>query len=118
MERSPNRQRRNITLGQRRTSVSLEEQIWDGINDICRREAVSIDELCRAVEMRRVESSMSSALRIFLLTYFRHVVEGFEDGANGQPPVLTADRASMLPDVLQGALQRFHEEQKAVAGLD
>lgn len=62
-----------MTIGSRRTSVSLEGHVWEGLLDICRREAIGIDALCTEVDRRRGRSSMSSSLRVFLLLYFRGV---------------------------------------------
>ncbi|MCR9071557.1 MAG: ribbon-helix-helix domain-containing protein [Alphaproteobacteria bacterium] len=116
-ELSRNRQRRNVTLGSRRTSVSLEEQVWDGLTEVCRREEVGLDELCTAVEQRRVESSMSSALRVFLLTYYRHAAEQFEASPGGQPGFGQGPQAA-FPGSLDSTLDRFHAEQKRAAGKD
>lgn len=114
-ELSRNRQRRNVTLGSRRTSVSLEEQVWEGLTDICRREEIGLDELCTAVEIRRVDSSMSSALRVFLLTYYRHAAELLEAPQRSQPGLAQGPQAS-FPGLLDAAMDRFHTEQKSAAG--
>ena len=114
-ELSRNRQRRNVTLGSRRTSVSLEEQVWDGLTEVCRREEVGLDELCTAVETRRVDSSMSSALRVFLLTYYRHAAERLETADAGQPGLAQGPQAA-FPGLLEATLDRFHTEQKTAAG--
>ncbi len=116
MGEAQSRQRRNITLGERRTSVSLETQIWNGLNDICRRESLSVDELCRAVEARRVSSSMSSALRVFLLTYFRYVIDVLE--GRDAPPPGGGSGGVRASSTLAGALKRFHSEQRISAGAD
>lgn len=68
-----------MTVGHRRTSVSLEDHVWDGLTDICRREAIGIDTLCTEVDRRRSRSSMSSALRVFLLLYFRALAEALQN---------------------------------------
>jgi len=69
------RLRRNVTIGERRTSVSLEGHVWVGLSDICQREAIGIDVLCTEVDRRRLRSSMSSSLRVFLLLYFRGLAD-------------------------------------------
>jgi predicted DNA-binding ribbon-helix-helix protein len=99
-------------LGERRTSVSLEDQVWDGLTDVCRREEISIDELCTKVESLRVGSSMSSALRVFLMTYFRMLMEQLEDPVPGHAPGLAEQRAP-FPSALEAALDRFQAEQDA-----
>lgn len=114
-ELSRNRQRRNVTLGSRRTSVSLEDQVWEGLTEICRREEIGLDELCTAVEIRRVDSSMSSALRVFLLTYFRHAAELLESSSGPQSGLAQGPQAA-FPSLLDAALERFHAEQKSAVG--
>lgn len=115
---SSDRIRKNITIGERRTSASLEEQVWDGLVEICRREEVSIDELCTEVDDRRIGSSMSSSLRVFLLTYFRLAADTAEQliqtrRASGsgmaQPP------QASFPGNLDRALERFGADQKRFA---
>lgn len=68
-----------------------------------------MDQLCGAVEQRRVGSSMSSALRVFLLTYFRVIAESLEDGGD-------LDTSANLMAILD----RFQAEQiqAASAGSD
>ena len=75
-----NRRRRNVLLKGRRTSLALEEQVWDAILEICSREDLTLDELCSHVADRRVNSSVSSAIRVFLLTYYRHISSSLERG--------------------------------------
>lgn len=113
-EKSANRQRKNLTLGSWRTSVSLEEQVWDGLVDVCRREEISLDELCAAVEKRRVNSSRSSALRVFVMTYFRHSAELLE-APDGRRIDAAGDRQSLFPGLLDATLNRFHTEQVATS---
>ncbi|MEQ8816126.1 MAG: ribbon-helix-helix domain-containing protein [Thalassobaculum sp.] len=72
------RLRRNVTITGRRTSVSLEGHVWDGLLEVCRREAIGIDALCTEVDRHRDRSSMSSSLRVFLLLYFRTMAEVLE----------------------------------------
>lgn len=77
------RLRRNVTIGARRTSVALEDHVWDGLTDVCRREGLGIDALCTAVDRHRARSTMSSALRVFLLLYYRGLAAGLEARAPG-----------------------------------
>lgn len=95
-----------MTVGHRRTSVSLEDHVWDGLTDICRREAIGIDTLCTAVDGRRSRSSMSSALRVLLLLYFRARAEALQD----HPEAPRRDDGGHL----QAALDRLRADE---AGL-
>lgn len=109
--------RKNVTIGHRRTSVSLEAQVWNGLSDICKRESLGMDGLCTMVAERRQESSMSSALRVFLLTYFRLVVDNIEDALISAPG-LGESRQEPIPGYLDIALQRFAVEQRQYALSD
>lgn len=62
---------------------------------------------------------MSSALRVFLLTYFRLVVDNIEDALSSSPaPGLGESRQEPIPGYLDIALQRFAVEQKQYALTD
>ena len=59
---------------------------------------------------------MSSALRVFLLTYFRLVVDNIEDALSAAPaPGLGESPQEPIPGYLDIALQRFAVEQKQYA---
>lgn len=62
---------RNITVDGRRTSVRLEPETWDALHEIARREQVSVHDVCTIVAQRRTRSSLTAALRVFVLGYFR-----------------------------------------------
>ena len=62
---------RNVTIGRRRTSLRLEPAMWDALEEICRREAMTQHELCAMIDERRQASSLTAAIRVFIVTYFR-----------------------------------------------
>lgn len=104
-------------IGARRTSVSLEERVWDGLVDICRREEISIDDLCTVVNERRIGSSMSSSLRVFQLTYFRLAVETAEGLLRRRPATGFAHPPQVaFPSALEVALERFSADQRRHSG--
>ena len=62
---------------------------------------------------------MSSALRVFLLTYFRLVVDNIEDTLSSAPATgLGESPQEPIPGYLDIALQRFAIEQKQYALSD
>jgi len=69
---------RNVFIGRRRTSLRLEPAMWDALAEICRREDMSLHEICALVDERRHASSLTAAIRVFVLTYFRAAAT--EDG--------------------------------------
>ncbi|MGE0659874.1 MAG: ribbon-helix-helix domain-containing protein, partial [Reyranellaceae bacterium] len=62
---------RNVTVAGRRTSVRLEPEMWEALHEVARREAVTIHDVCTIVAQRRTRSSLTAALRVFVLGYFR-----------------------------------------------
>ena len=65
------RLKRNVRIGDRRTTIVLEAYVWDSIDSMLLREGVSLDEFCSRVEATRLQSSMASSARLVVLTYFR-----------------------------------------------
>ncbi len=64
---------RNVTVGGRRTSIRLEEDMWDALREVCVREGISVHHFCTEVDRTRKESSLTAAIRVALLAYFRRL---------------------------------------------
>ena len=62
---------RNVVAGRGRTSMRLEPELWDGLLEICDRERQDLSTLVRRVEMMSEEGGRTSAVRVFVLNYFR-----------------------------------------------
>jgi predicted DNA-binding ribbon-helix-helix protein len=69
---------RNVTALRGRTSMRLEPELWDALEDICRREQQTLGEMVKRVEQRGHPGGRTSAVRVFVLNYFRAAVN--EDG--------------------------------------
>ena len=65
------RTRLNLSINGNRTSLALEVGVWDTLTEICRREEMSLDELCETIVMASNDISMASAIRIHALGYFK-----------------------------------------------
>lgn len=63
---------KNIRIRGHRTSVRLEPEMWDALQEVAALEGCSIHDLCTGVEeLRHPEASFTGALRVFLMEYFR-----------------------------------------------
>lgn len=63
---------RNVTIGTHRTSIRLEPDMWNGLREICRREHVTIHDIATVVAVRKpMNSSLTAAIRVFVMAYFR-----------------------------------------------
>jgi predicted DNA-binding ribbon-helix-helix protein len=64
-----------VTVDGRRTSVRLEPALWDAFDEICRREHKSARTICSEVGRLRREGGFTSALRVYILDYFRTLAQ-------------------------------------------
>jgi len=72
---------RNVTIGTHRTSVRLEPDMWNALRDICHRENVTVHDIATIVAVRKSQnSSLTAALRVFVMAYFR--MASTEEGHN------------------------------------
>ena len=60
---------RNLYLFGRRTSLRLEREIWRGLDDICEREAFTINGLCEQLWMAPRKSNLAATVRVFVVAY-------------------------------------------------
>jgi len=63
---------RNVTVNGHRTSIRLEQVTWDALDEICAIEGLGVHEICSMIDSQRVNSSRTSAVRTFILSYFRN----------------------------------------------
>lgn len=79
---------RNIIAERGRTSMRLEPELWDALSEICRRERVSPSELCRRIERAGIPGGRTSAMRVWILRYFRAAAteNGHMEAGHGPTP--------------------------------
>ncbi len=60
----------NVMIADKRTSVTLEPKVWSILNEVADDQGASIHELCSFIaERKSADSSLSSAIRVFLISY-------------------------------------------------
>ncbi len=69
---------KNVIVNGRRTSMRLDRETWVSLADICEREGLTIHELCSKIDAVKGQSGLSSATRLFVLTYFRFILNKYE----------------------------------------
>ena len=62
---------RNVVAERGRTSMRLEPELWDALKEICRRERQDINQLVRHIESLGHRGGRTSAVRVYVLQYFR-----------------------------------------------
>lgn len=116
------RLKRNVRVGERRTTIVLEAYVWDCIDNMLQREKVSLDHFCNYIDSVRIDSSMASSARLVVLAYFR-LIEQLNN-----PPFVDEDiellrrqgqlhspepSTAPLP-LLQLAIRRFSQDEARV----
>jgi predicted DNA-binding ribbon-helix-helix protein len=78
---------RNVVAERGRTSIRFEPELWDSLQEICRRERIGLGELVRRIEQEAGPcGGRTSAVRVFVLTYFRSAAteEGHREAGHGR----------------------------------
>lgn len=71
--------KRNISLPDRRTSVQLEDYVWQSIDAILSMETITLPLLCAELDQRRGEVKLASSMRLFALIYYRTLSTYFHE---------------------------------------
>ncbi len=79
--------KRSIVISGHKTSVSVEDPFWICLKEIGRGERKTLSVLIASIDGGRAKNSnLSSAIRLFVLDYFRRQTSGIATG-NGATPV-------------------------------
>jgi predicted DNA-binding ribbon-helix-helix protein len=63
--------KRSVVLNGHKTSVSLENEFWEGLRDIGEMKNARLSDLVRQIDQERTNGNLSSAIRVFVLNQFR-----------------------------------------------
>jgi predicted DNA-binding ribbon-helix-helix protein len=70
--------KRSIVVAGHKTSVSLEDAFRSGLKEIAGRRLMTLSELGCAIDKERQHTNLSSALRLFVLGFYRSQVSDME----------------------------------------
>lgn len=62
---------RSIVIAGHKTSVSLEDAFWQGLKEIAGTRGMTLSELVAAIDKERRQGNLSSAIRLFVLDFYR-----------------------------------------------
>jgi predicted DNA-binding ribbon-helix-helix protein len=63
--------KRSIVIAGHKTSVSLEDAFWSGLKEIAGRRDITLSDLVAAIDAQRHHGNLSSAIRLFVLEFYR-----------------------------------------------
>ena len=78
---------RNVVAERGRTSMRLEPELWDMLNEICERECQDISTLVRQIEASGHAGGRTSAVRVFVADYFRVAATEVGHASAGHGPL-------------------------------
>jgi predicted DNA-binding ribbon-helix-helix protein len=61
----------SMTIGGHKTSVSLEADFWTALQEIAATQNLRNAEVVATIERNRVYANLSSAIRLYVLNYYR-----------------------------------------------
>ena len=74
--RSPAVVQRSIYFRGRTTCVSLEDAFWYSLKEIARQRRMTVSDLVAEIGAHRGQGNLSSAIRLFVLEFYRRQVAG------------------------------------------
>ena len=63
--------KRSIDIGGHKTSVSLEDEFWDGLRAIAELQKLTVSTLAKRIDNERHNCNLSSAIRVFVFRHFQ-----------------------------------------------
>lgn len=66
---------RNVYVSGRRTTIKLEPQYWQALQDITARLAVPLRDLLPVIQASYPDHTLTGAVRVWALTYFQELAK-------------------------------------------
>jgi len=63
--------KRSIVIAGHKTSVALEDEFWNSLKEIARERDMTLAALVAAIDGNREHANLSSAIRLFVLGFYR-----------------------------------------------
>jgi predicted DNA-binding ribbon-helix-helix protein len=73
--------KRSVRIAGRRTRVSVEDAFWESLREIAKVRNEALYKLVEAINAYRQSSTLSSAIRLFVLDYYRNRLSPGEGSA-------------------------------------
>jgi predicted DNA-binding ribbon-helix-helix protein len=86
---------RNVLGMNGRTSIRLEPELWDALDEMCRRGQKTVPDMVHRISLAAPGCARTSAVRVGLLSYFRKAATeaGHQAAGHGTlPPVSAPDQ--------------------------
>ena len=75
--------KRSIVIAGHKTSVSLEDAFWKGLKEIAGGRDMTLSDLVAAIDSERQHGNLSSAIRLFVLDFYRNQLSDAKESGDG-----------------------------------
>jgi predicted DNA-binding ribbon-helix-helix protein len=86
--------KRSIVIAGHKTSVSLEDAFWKGLKEIASGRDMTLSDLVAAIDSERQHGNLSSAIRLYVLDFYRNQLSDHNEGRDGTRGIIVARAAS------------------------
>jgi predicted DNA-binding ribbon-helix-helix protein len=86
--------KRSIVIAGHKTSVSLEDAFWKGLKEIAGTRDATLSDLVSTIDSDRRHGNLSSAIRLFVLDFYRAQIPGHQAEQHGAPRDIMGVRAA------------------------
>jgi predicted DNA-binding ribbon-helix-helix protein len=83
--------KRSIVRNGQKTSVSLEDEFWEGLRSIANAQKAKLSTIVRQIDQGRQGNNLSSAIRVFVFNQMRAQASAGEFGAVAQQAAESAE---------------------------
>jgi predicted DNA-binding ribbon-helix-helix protein len=80
--------KRSVVVAGHKTSVSLEDAFWNALKEIARELHMTLSELVAEIDAQRQLGNLSSALRLFVLDFYRTQLSQPKEGHAGNQEMI------------------------------
>ena len=87
---------RTVVVAGRKTSVRLEHAFWKGLKEIAGGRDMTLSDLVAAIDSERRHGNLSSAIRLFVLDFYRNQMSDGQEGNDGNHQTLVPRAASTV----------------------
>jgi predicted DNA-binding ribbon-helix-helix protein len=88
--------KRSIVIAGHKTSVSLEDAFWKGLKEIAGGRDMTLSDLVASIDSERRHGNLSSAIRLFVLDFYRNQMSDGKDGNDGNHRSIVPRAASTV----------------------
>ena len=89
--------KRSIVAAGHKTSVSLEDAFWNSLKEIASGRNITLSDLVTAIDSERRQGNLSSAIRLFVLDFYRNKLADVQAGRDGPGDNLAIRAEAVMP---------------------